>query len=89
MKKLLLLILCIACLKASSQTLFSVDADSMHFENFARLIESNSNYFFYYDTAQVNKLPVTVHAKAQSLEEILEKIFGNNSIFLKDFFRIN
>jgi hypothetical protein len=79
MKKLLLIIFCVACLKASSQKLFNVDADSMHFENFRRLIESNSNYFFYYDTAQVNKLFVTVHAKAQSLDEILEKIFANTA----------
>jgi len=79
MKKLLLIIFCVACLKASSQKLFNVEADSMHFKNFRRLIESNSNYFFYYDTAQVNKLFVTVHAKAQSLDEILEKIFANTA----------
>ena len=80
MRKLLLIIFCATCLKASSQTLFNVDADSMRFENFTRLIESNSNYFFYYDTAQVNKLFVTIHAKTQSLQDILEKIFTNTDI---------
>ncbi len=81
MKKLLLIIFCIACcLKASSQTLFNIDADSMRFKDFTQLIESNSSYFFYYDTAQVNKVSVTIHAKAQSLEEILEKIFANTEL---------
>jgi hypothetical protein len=77
MRKLLLLIFCAGCLEASSQTLFNVDADSMKFENFAQIVESNSNYFFYYDTAQVNKLKVTVHAKGESLENILGKLFAN------------
>ena len=77
MKKFLLLVFCACCLKASSQTLFNIDADSMRFENFTQLIEANSNYFFYYDTAQTNKLSITIHAKAQSLESILDKIFTN------------
>jgi hypothetical protein len=80
MKKLLLIIFCAGCLKASSQTLFNIDADSMRFEHFVRLIESNSNYFFYYDTAQVNKLSVTIHAKTQPLERILETIFTNTDL---------
>jgi hypothetical protein len=80
MKKLLLLAFCITCLKASSQTLFNIDADSMRFQYFVRTIESNSNYFFYYDTAQVNKLSVTIHAKAQPLESILTTIFTNTGL---------
>lgn len=80
MKKLLLLLFCIICLKVSSQTLFNIDADSMRFQYFVRTIESNSNYFFYYDTAQVNKLSVTIHAKAQSLESILKIIFTNTDL---------
>jgi hypothetical protein len=55
-----------------------VDADSMRFENFAQLIESNSNYFFYYDTAQTNKLSIKIHAQHQTLENILDKIFVNS-----------
>jgi hypothetical protein len=80
MKKLLLIIFCAGCLKASSQTLFNIDADSMRFEYFVRQIESNSNYFFYYDTAQVDKLSVTIHAKTQPLENILEKVFANTDL---------
>src|SRR5436853_2862240 len=80
MKKLLLLVSCACCLKASSQTLFNIDADSMRFEVFTQLIEANSDYFFYYDTAQTNRLPVTIHAKAQSLESILGKIFVNTDM---------
>lgn len=80
MKKLLLIIFCTACLKASAQTLFNVDADSLRFQYFVHLIESNSNYFFYYDTAQVNKLSVTVHAKAQTIQSILNSIFANTHL---------
>src|SRR5205809_1943756 len=80
MKKLLLLIFCAGCLKASSQTLFNIDADSMRLDNFAHLIEINSNYFFYYDTAQTNKIAVTIHVKAQPLENILQKIFTNTDV---------
>jgi hypothetical protein len=80
MKKLLLLAFCIICIKASSQTLFNIDADSMRFQYFVRTIEANSNYFFYYDTAQVNKLSVTIHAKTQSLESILTTIFANTDL---------
>jgi hypothetical protein len=80
MKKLLIIIFCSACLHASSQTLFNVDADSMRFDYFVRIIESNSNYFFYYDTAQTDKLSVTIHAKTQSLESILSTIFTNTDL---------
>jgi carboxypeptidase-like protein/TonB-dependent receptor-like protein len=98
MKKLLFIIFCAAGLQASSQTLFNIDADSMRFETFAQLIESNSNYFFYYDTAQINKLSVTIHAKTQSLENILSAIFKNidlhfsvdddNHVFITNSFAI-
>lgn len=80
MKKLFLIIFCAGCLKASTQTLFNVDADSLRFEYFVHLIESKSNYFFYYDTAQVNKLSVTIHAKTQSLESILSTFFANTDL---------
>src|SRR5436305_1249249 len=80
MKKLFSLIFFLCCLKASSQTLFNVDADSLRFEYFVHLIESNSNYFFYFDTAQVNKLNVTIHAKTEPLENILDKIFANTEL---------
>lgn len=80
MKKLLLIIFCGCCLQATSQTLFNIDADSMRFTYFVRLIESNSNYFFYYDTAQTNKLSVTIHAKTQPLETLLSIIFKNTDL---------
>ncbi len=80
MKKLLLIIFCAVCLQASSQTLFNIDADSLRFEYFVHLIESNSNYFFYYDTAQVNKLSVTIHTKNQSIENILSTVFTNTDL---------
>ncbi|MEO8713213.1 MAG: carboxypeptidase-like regulatory domain-containing protein, partial [Parafilimonas sp.] len=80
MKKLLIIIFCSACIHASSQTLFNVDADSMRFDYFVRLIESNSNYFFYYDTMQTDKLSVTIHAKTQPLESILSAIFTNTDL---------
>jgi hypothetical protein len=80
MKKWLLLIFLAAELKASSQALLSVDADSLRFEYFVNLIESHSNYFFYYDTAQVNKLSVTIHVKSQPIEKILSAIFTNTDL---------
>jgi len=80
MKKTLLLLFCIVSLSASSQTLFNMDADSMRFEYFARTIEANSDYYFYYDTAQVSKVSVTIHAKAASLESILAQIFENTEL---------
>jgi hypothetical protein len=80
MKKVLLFIFCATAIKASSQTLFNIDADSMRFETFTRLIESNSNYFFYYDTSQTNKVFVTIHAKGQSLEGILQKVLANSDL---------
>lgn len=98
MKKWLLLFFCIAALKASSQTLFNVDADSLRFEYFVNLIESHSDYFFYYDTSQTNKLSVTIHAKSQPIEKILSAIFINtdfhfaidndNHIFITNSFAI-
>lgn len=98
MKKWLLLFFCIAGLKASSQTLFNVDADSLRFEYFVNLIESHSNYFFYYDTAHTNRLSVTIHAKSQPIEKILSAIFINtdfhfaidndNHIFITNSFAI-
>lgn len=80
MRKILLLVFCIICVSASSQTLFNVDADSMRFEHFVRTIEAYSDYYFYYDTAQVNKVSVTIHAKAESLESILNRIFENTGL---------
>ena len=80
MRKILLLVFCIICVRASSQTLFNVDADSMRFEHFVRTIEAYSDYYFYYDTAQVDKVSVTIHAKAKSLESILTKIFENTDL---------
>ena len=80
MKKLLLILFWAGCLKASSQKLFTVDADSLRFVYFAHLIESNSNYFFYYDTAQISKLSVTIHAKAQTIQSILDTVFANTDL---------
>ncbi len=100
MKMLVSFILCMFIFKeASSQskTLLNVDADSMQFKYFVTLVESKTNYHFYYDD-KMDSLYITVHAHEETIENILKLILtqpdtyfsidNNNNIYITPSFSI-
>ncbi len=48
--------------------------DKISFKEFVRLIESSSNYHFYYDTTRLDSLRVSIEANAITLPDLLDQL---------------
>ncbi len=71
-----------ACLLAffhvsAQNKLVSGDFHGMNFEQFAKSVESKTDYHFYYNIAQFDSLTINISATNRPLSSILDEIFSN------------
>ena len=50
------------------------------FESFAKMVEAQSSYRFYFKNADVDSLPINVHTYQHSLAEILDVVFSGTDL---------
>ncbi|HEX3080131.1 MAG TPA: STN domain-containing protein, partial [Puia sp.] len=62
---------------ASAQNKWSITGDFSgdSFQKLVQEIESQTDYYFYYDSAQTDSLRVTLHADHFSLQQVLDAVF--------------
>jgi len=61
--------------------LVSVKTDSAGIEKFAHEIEKQTGFRFFYDTARLDSVVITIDAQNQSLTKVLEQAFAGNDVF--------
>src|SRR6478735_2983092 len=62
-----------------TDTLVTGDFKEMKIEQFARELEAQTGFHFYYISNQFDSLQITVSAKEQPLKKVLELAFANTS----------
>src|SRR3954462_4922194 len=83
---LYILIICFCFLSAarSQQTnppTVSGDFKNIAVDTFLIQLQSQTNYHFYYDTAQLGALRINLSVNNQPLRSVLEKAFANTNIY--------
>ncbi|RDV15707.1 TonB-dependent receptor [Pontibacter diazotrophicus] len=76
----LLVVLCFVAQGQAQQTrtaFISGNFTSATFEEFAREVEAQTNYHFYFDATAVDSLSVTLQVKEQPLSDVLRQVFQN------------
>ncbi len=73
----LCMMMAIPALAQEKNQTITANFTDLPFEQFVQEIESETNYHFYYNIAQVDTLKITLKAANQSLPTILEKVFAN------------
>jgi len=61
--------------------LVSVKTDSAGIEKFANEIEKQTGFRFFYDTARLDSVVITIDAQNQPLTKVLELAFAGNDVF--------
>ncbi len=61
--------------RGQSQIPISGDFKNIYFKEFVRIIEASHPYHFYYDTTQLDSLPVTIDANNTPISALLDKLF--------------
>src|SRR5690242_2642287 len=66
-----------AAAQQTGQKLISIDMKDTTIDFLVNKIESQTNYYFYYDRSQFDSLYITLTVKDQPLEKVLDLAFEN------------
>ena len=67
---------------ASAQNKWSITGDftGYSFQKLVQEIESQTDYYFYYDSAETDSIKINLHADHLSLQQVLDTIFRGSDL---------
>lgn len=68
------------CCQAQENKKISGQFEGITLQDFFQRIEAQSNYFFYYDKLQTDSITVSLTAKDETVEQVLEKALKNTGL---------
>jgi outer membrane receptor protein involved in Fe transport len=74
-------LLCTQAVMAQSTQLINGELSDASFTKLVELVESQTNYFFYYDSAETNDVRINLHADHLSLKKVMDIVFSKTDLY--------